>query len=60
MAAICFDLVDVNAVAERSRTKSQDGVHAAGTNQRELRAIFASIELSKKTLRLILDVTGRR
>jgi hypothetical protein len=26
MAAICSDLVDVNAVAERSRTMSQDDV----------------------------------
>ena len=28
---------------------SQDGIHAAETTQRDLGAIFASIELSKKT-----------
>jgi hypothetical protein len=49
MAAIFFDLVDVNAVAERSRTVSHDSVHAAEATRRELGAIFASVELSKKT-----------
>jgi transposase len=48
VAAICFDPADVNPITEGSRTMSEEDA-AEGNRQRDVGAIFASIELSKKT-----------